>query len=80
MDNTEYIKRKILCKVAVKMQKLLTISAVKDRLNCSKAYCYAIVQSGKLKAVKIPASKGTKRPLVRVRPEDLDAFIEAHIS
>jgi hypothetical protein len=60
------------------MDQLLTIDAVKNRLNCSRAYAYQIVQQGKLKAVKIPSSKHSKKPLVRVRPEDLEQFINAH--
>ena len=52
---------------------LLKIPQVAERLNCSQATAYALVESGQLPAVKIGAGGGG----VRVTEEDLASFIQS---
>ena len=52
---------------------LLKVPQVADRLNCSQATAYALIESGQLPAVKIGAGGGG----VRVTEQDLDSFIES---
>lgn len=52
---------------------LLKVADVAKRLNCSIATSYALIESGQLPAVKIGAGGGG----VRVKPEDLDSFIDS---
>lgn len=52
---------------------LLRVPQVAEKLNCSLATTYALIESGQLQAVKIGAGGGG----VRVTEEDLDSFIES---
>jgi len=53
--------------------RLLNASQVAEILNISLAMAYRIMQRGKLRCVRI----GTA---VRVRPEDLQSFIQANLT
>lgn len=53
--------------------KLLKASDVANRLNVSRSLAYRLLQDGSIPAVRI----GTA---LRVRPQELEAFIESHIS
>jgi excisionase family DNA binding protein len=53
--------------------KLLKVPDVAEVLACSNATVYALVESGQLPAVKIGAGGGG----VRVKPEDLERFIDS---
>ena len=52
--------------------RLLTAKEIAQRLNISKAFAYKLMQIGEIRTVKIGGS-------VRVRPEDLEAYIEANL-
>ena len=55
------------------MQKLLTVADVADLLQVSRSAIYAWVAEGYLPAVVM--HRGSKKPVVRFRPETIDAFI-----
>ena len=55
------------------VNQLLKVSEVVEVLNLSKALVYRMIQDGELRAVRF-------RGAIRVRQEDLDAFIEAHVT
>ena len=52
--------------------RLLTAKEIAQRLNISKAFAYKLMQIGAIRTVKIGGS-------VRVRPEDLEAYIEENL-
>ena len=52
---------------------LLRASDVASRLNISRSLAYKLMQSGKIQTVKI-------NRLIRVRPSDLEEFIQSRIS
>lgn len=52
--------------------KLLTVRETAERLRCSEANVYALIERGDLTVVRIGPSKG-----YRVTPDDLAAFIES---
>ena len=52
--------------------RLLTAKEIAQRLNISKAFAYKLMQIGEIRTVKIGGS-------VRVRPEDLEAYIEENL-
>ena len=54
-------------------QPLLTASDVARVLNCSQSLAYRFMQDGSIPAVRLGRA-------VRVRPQDLDEFIEARLS
>lgn len=54
-------------------KRLLTLDEVCDRLQVSEATARRLVRDGDLKVVRIGRA-------VRVRPEDLDEFIEARLT
>lgn len=58
---------------AEKTARLLRAREVAKILNVSQALAYRLIQMGEIPCVRI----GTA---VRVRPEDLDAYIEANLS
>lgn len=51
-------------------QKLLTLQQVADRLQVSMSTAYRLVYAGEIAVVRIGRN-------LRVRPEDLEAYIEA---
>jgi putative molybdopterin biosynthesis protein len=53
--------------------KLLKADEVASILDVSKSFVYQLIRTGQLQAVRI----GTA---VRVRPEDLDAFVQANLA
>ncbi len=58
---------------ATEEKRLLTLDDVCDRLQVSDATIRRLVRDGELKVVRIGRA-------VRVRPEDLDDFIEARLT
>jgi excisionase family DNA binding protein len=58
---------------ATEEKRLLTLDDVCDRLQVSDATIRRLVRDGDLKVVRIGRA-------VRVRPEDLDAFIEDRLT
>lgn len=54
------------------MNKLLNASEVADALGISRSYASKLMQTGELSCVRFGRS-------VRVRPEDLDAFIQSRL-
>lgn len=52
--------------------KLLKAEEVSSILDVSKSFTYQLIRTGQLRAVRI----GTA---VRVRPEDLDAFVQENL-
>lgn len=52
---------------------MLTVKQVAQRLNCSSATVYALVDSGKLPVVKI----GVRGGGMRIQLDDLQDFIES---
>jgi len=52
---------------------LLNAAQVADHLNVSKPFVYKLIQTGKIRCVKINKSR-------RVRPQDLDEYIESNLS
>ncbi len=55
----------------VNAQRLLTGAEVADILNISKPYAYRLMQTGEVPVVRMGRC-------VRVRPEDLQRYIEAN--
>ncbi len=55
---------------------MLTVKQVAERLNCSIATVYSLIDSGTLACVRI----GSRGGGIRVTPEDLQAFIESRRS
>ena len=53
--------------------KLLKAVQVADRLNVSRAQAYRLMQEGDIPTVRIRGS-------IRVRPEDLDRYIQENLS
>ena len=53
--------------------RLLRASEVAQILNVSKAFAYRLMQQGRIRSVIIEKA-------VRVRPEDLQTFIEQHLT
>lgn len=53
--------------------RLLNAEEVAEIMNVSKVMVYKLMQMGKIKCVKINSSR-------RVRPEDLEEYIERNIS
>lgn len=51
--------------------KMLRVSGVSKRLNCSISYVYRLIEVGELKAVKIGVKKG-----IRVFESELDRFVQ----
>ena len=54
-------------------QQLLNAKQVAERLNISKPMVYKLMQNGKIQCVRINSAR-------RVRPEDLDEYIENNLS
>jgi excisionase family DNA binding protein len=52
---------------------LLTATDVARELNVSRSFAYQLLQRGTIPVVRLGRA-------VRVRPQDLDAFIEASVS
>lgn len=52
--------------------KLLTVHDVATILNVSRSHAYVLMQSGQIPAVRLGRS-------VRVRPKDLEEYIQANI-
>lgn len=52
---------------------LLKVPQVAELLACSIATVYALIERGQLPAVKIGVGNGG----VRVRPDDLESFVES---
>ena len=64
------------------MSGLLKVANVAKRLNVADSSAYKLIQTGKLRAVVFDIEKNgvkKRRPCVRVREEDLDAFIKKHL-
>jgi excisionase family DNA binding protein len=59
------------------MSPLLTVAEVADHLKCSDKHVRALIKRGDLKASTLPGRTGT-RGLIRVRPADLDALLDAN--
>lgn len=57
----------------VNSQKLLKVNEVVQQLNVSRALVYRLINERELRAVRIKNAK-------RVRQEDLDEFIENHLT
>lgn len=55
------------------MYRLLDAKEVAEILNISKVMVYKLMQMGRIKCVKINSSR-------RVRPEDLEEYIERNLS
>jgi excisionase family DNA binding protein len=55
--------------------RLLSVSVVAERLECSRNHVYSLIAKGGLPSVDVRAS-GTKAK-TRVRESDLEAFIDA---
>jgi excisionase family DNA binding protein len=55
--------------------RLLSVTTVADRLECSRNHVYALIAKGGLHAVDLRASG--KKAKTRIRESDLEAFIEA---
>jgi excisionase family DNA binding protein len=56
-------------KTKMEVYQLLTAREVAELLHVSKAQAYRLIQLGKLKSVRFGR-------IVRVKPEDLEAFIQ----
>ncbi len=56
-----------------KIEKLLKSNEVARVLNCSRSFAYLLMQSGDLPTVRL-------RHLVRVRPRDLELYIERNVN
>ncbi len=52
--------------------KLLKAEEVANMLDCSKSFVYQMIRTGQMPVVRL----GTA---VRVRPEDLDAFVQENL-
>jgi excisionase family DNA binding protein len=52
---------------------LLTVREIQNRLRVSRACVYALIESGRLPAIRIGVGRGT----IRVDEADLDAFVTA---
>lgn len=55
-------------------QPMLPVSAVCERLACSRTTAYRLIRTGALKAHKNPGPNGA----LRVSEESLDAYLAAH--
>ena len=51
---------------------LLTCTDVADRLQISRSFAYTLMQKGKIPTVRLGRA-------VRVRPQDLEGYIEANL-
>jgi excisionase family DNA binding protein len=58
--------------VKVIPEPLLTVAEVSARLKLSRSFVYGLLQSGTISSVRIGRSR-------RVRPQDLETFIEKNI-
>jgi excisionase family DNA binding protein len=54
---------------------LLTPAEAGERIRASETHIYRLIEDGELRAVDI-AQPGSRRQKTRVRPDDLDAYIE----
>ena len=57
-----------------KMTKLLTVEEVADLLRVGRSTAYSWISQGLLPSIDLTG--GSRRPVLRVRREDLDAWIE----
>jgi excisionase family DNA binding protein len=55
---------------------LLKVSEVRERLALSRSTTYALLESGRIPSIAMPGLGN--RSLRRVRPEDLEKFINDH--
>jgi excisionase family DNA binding protein len=55
------------------IQPLLKVVQIAETLNVSRTLAYQLIQLGKIRSVRINGA-------VRVRPEDLEKFIEGNLS
>lgn len=59
------------------MNPLLTVDEVRQRLCLSGASAvYRLIESGELAYVNVAMASDSKKPRIRVRAEDVDAFIQ----
>jgi excisionase family DNA binding protein len=58
--------------------KLLTPKDVAQQLSISRASVDRLIQSGRLRAVKL--SQGQRKATYRVRPEDLERFVAQNMT
>ena len=52
---------------------MLTVQQVSEQLNVSDSLIYSLVEAGKIISHKIGLGRGT----IRVRPEDLETYLES---
>lgn len=57
------------------MAALLTPRQVANRLNCSRSLVYKLIDEGRLSAARV--GLGSQRPHLRIKPEDLEAYINS---
>ena len=55
----------------MKQDKLLRVSMIRDRLNCSPSHVYSLIKTGDLPAVKVGRRKG-----LRVFSSDVEKYLQ----